>query len=111
YYFWKRLSCVYFIFYFDVTYWSVRRLYFGYSRYRWCYHYLSSYFIITATIWCSCIQCIHRFRTYFQSSLFQYFKWVIKSAKKNRILPAISYLYEWRYDYREHVRRTPSKFI
>lgn len=35
----------------------------------------------------------------------------LKARKKNRILPTISYLYEWRYDYREHVRRTPSKFI
>src|SRR5699024_3278258 len=69
--------------------WSVRRLYFRSSRYRWCYHYLSSYFIITATIWCSSIQCIHRFRTYFQSSLFQYFKWVIKSAKKTEFSPPL----------------------
>lgn len=35
----------------------------------------------------------------------------LKARKKNRILPTISYLYEWRYDYREHVRRIPSKFI
>ena len=38
--------------------------------------------LLLPPLFCSCIQCIHRFRTYFQSSLFSTLSGSLKARKK-----------------------------